>query len=121
MGRLVPDSRAQAATITAVKQKFKAQGLQVFAPTRLYKYALNVENPTPEQESASIELVWKQFFAGLSDVPHPIDDAAMEAYGVSSTPTLVLIDSAGIVRMYQPSRMTEESLTRKIEAMLGKN
>jgi len=42
----------------------------------------------------------------------------MLRYGVSSTPTLVLIDRDGIVRMYRPTRMTEAELSRRIEALL---
>ena len=43
----------------------------------------------------------------------------MLAYGVSSTPTLVLIDRQGIVRLYRPTRITEAELSRRIEALVG--
>jgi len=44
----------------------------------------------------------------------------MLRYGVSSTPTLVLIDRDGIVRMYRPTRMTEAELSRRIEVLLAR-
>jgi thioredoxin-related protein len=34
----------------------------------------------------------------------------MERYGVSTTPTIVLVDRRGLVRLYNPGRMTEEAL-----------
>jgi hypothetical protein len=43
----------------------------------------------------------------------------MLSYGVSSTPTLVLIDRNGIVQMYRPVRVTEAELSRRIEALLA--
>jgi hypothetical protein len=89
----------------------------VVAPTRR-RGDVNGKEATPAEEDAEIERVWKQSYAGLAGVPHPVDRAAMLAYGVSSTPTLVLIDRAGIVRLYCPFRLSEAVLARHIDAML---
>ena len=40
-------------------------------------------------------------------------------YGVSTTPTLVLVDRRGIVRLYHPGNMTEEELSAVIEPALA--
>jgi thioredoxin-related protein len=40
-------------------------------------------------------------------------------YGVSSTPTMVIADRQGIIRLYHPGRMTEEELEAQIRATLG--
>jgi hypothetical protein len=37
---------------------------------------------------------------------------------VSTTPTLVLIDRSGIVRLYRPGRMTYEELAPRIAELL---
>ena len=82
----------------------------VRAPTRHY-------DNSPEEDKL-IEKVWKESYTGLEDVPHPVNEAAMLRYGVSSTPTLVLIDAKGIVRMYRPFRMSETELGRHIDTLL---
>jgi thiol-disulfide isomerase/thioredoxin len=114
------DCKAQGPVIARLKQKYEPRGLRVLAPTRLYGEAPGVEHPTAAQESQQIERVWKTSYAGLEGAPHPIGDAMMLRYGVSSTPTLVLIDREGMVRMYRPTRMTETELSARIEALLGR-
>ncbi len=42
----------------------------------------------------------------LADAPVPLDDANHVRYGVSSTPTVVLVDRAGLIRLYHPGQMT---------------
>jgi predicted transcriptional regulator len=37
---------------------------------------------------------------------------------VSSTPTVVLLDRQGIVRLYHPGRLTEEELDAKLTELL---
>jgi hypothetical protein len=39
-------------------------------------------------------------------------------YGVSTTPTLVLVDRAGIIRLYHPGRMTWEQLDPLVKALV---
>jgi len=113
------DCKAQAPTTARLKERFGPRGLQVIAPTRRYGDVPNVENPTAAQEDQEIERVWKTSYAGLDGAPHPISEAMMLRYGVSATPTLVLIDRQGIVRMYRPTRMTEAELARRIKDLLA--
>lgn len=114
------DCRGQAPVIERIRQKYESRDLLVVAPTRRYGDVPKVEHPTEEQEDAHIESVWKEWYSGLGGLAHPISDAMMLAYGVSSTPTLVLIDKKGIVRMYEPFRMSDRALSERIEAMFGK-
>ena len=113
------DCKAQAPTIARIKEKYESRGLRIIAPTRRYGDVPKVENPTAEQEDQEIERVWKTSYAGLDGTPHPVNDAMMLRYGVSATPTLVLIDRQGIVRMYTPTRMTESELSRRIDALIS--
>ena len=112
------DCKAQGPSIARLKQKYEPRGLRVIAPTRRYGDVPKVEHPTAAQEDQEIERVWKTSYAGLDGAPHPVSEAIMQRYGVSSTPTLVLIDREGIVRMYRPTRMTEAELSRRIETLL---
>ena len=113
------DCKAQGPVIARLKQKYESRGLRVVAPTRRYGEVPKIDHPTVEQEDAEIEQVWKTSYAALEGASHPIGETMMLRYGVSSTPTLVLIDREGIVRMYRPTRMTEAELGRRIEAVLG--
>lgn len=112
------DCKAQSPVVARLKQKYEARGLRVLAPTRRYGDVPKVDHPTAEQEDQEIEHVWKTSYAALDGAPHPISETMMLRYGVSSTPTLVLIDRQGIVRMYRPTRMTEAELSQRIEAVL---
>jgi thiol-disulfide isomerase/thioredoxin len=112
------DCKAQVSTIARVKQKYESRGLRVVAPTRHYGEVDKIEHPTEAQEDEEIERVWKTSYAALDGVDHPIAEDMMLSYGVSSTPTLVLIDRQGTVRMYRPTRMTEGELSQRVEALL---
>jgi len=112
------DCKAQAPVIARLREKYEPRGLRVLAPTRRYGDVPKIEHPTDAQEDQEIERVWKASYAGLEGAPHPITETIMLRYGVSSTPTLVLIDREGIVRMYRPYRMTEAELSQRIEALL---
>ncbi len=114
------DCKAQGPVIARLKEKYGPLGLRVLAPTRRYGEAPNNEHPTAAQEDQEIERVWSTSYAALASAPHPVAEDTMLQYGVTSTPTLVLIDRAGIVRMYRPNRMTEAELSRRIEAVLAR-
>lgn len=104
--------------ITRIRERYVQKGLLVVAPTRRRGTVGDQQNATPAEEDAEIERVWKESYGGLAGVAHPIDQAAMLAYGVSSTPTLVLIDRKGIVRMYCPFRLSEAVLAQRVEELL---
>ena len=114
------DCKAQGPVVARLKQKYEPRGLRVVAPTRRYGDVPKIDHPTADQEDQEIERVWTTSYAELDGAPHPISEATMLRYGVSSTPTLVLIDRQGIVRMYRPTRMTEAELAQRIEALLAR-
>lgn len=67
------------------------------------------EPPTPDALKGQVVLL---FFRAHCATNH-------ERYGASTTPTLVLVDREGIVRLYHPGRMTEtelEPLVRRLVA-----
>lgn len=57
-------------------------------------------------------------YGAPAGVSVPISDAAMLRYGVSATPTFVLLDPRGTVRFYSATRLTEERLGREIDRLL---
>ncbi|HXH38847.1 MAG TPA: TlpA disulfide reductase family protein, partial [Thermoanaerobaculia bacterium] len=112
------DCRAQAPSLIRVWQKYKPTDLALITATRLYG-SVDDKPATPAAETAQIEKVWKELYAGLDGVPAVIDTEAMLRYGVSATPTFVLVDRKGIVRLYTPTRLSEAELSRRIDEVLA--
>jgi thioredoxin-related protein len=69
-------------------------------------------------ELAYIQEVRQHFYPELNDVPAPVSEENFRNYGASTTPTLVLLDRAGIVRMYHPGNLTYAELRAKVESVL---
>lgn len=113
------DCRAQAPILGRVLEKYRSRGLAVVAPTRLFGTGAENKPATPAEEKEQIEKVWKEFYGSLEGVSAPIDAETMVRYGVSSNPTLVLVDRRGLVRLYTPTRMSEQALSRRIEELLA--
>jgi thiol-disulfide isomerase/thioredoxin len=113
------DCRAQADSLSRVAQKYRSKGLVIIAPTRFYGTGAENRTATPEEEKRHMEKVWGGAYSGLDGVSAPIDVETMVRYGVVATPTFVLIDRKGIVRMYSPTRLSEAELTRRIELVLA--
>jgi thiol-disulfide isomerase/thioredoxin len=112
------DCKAQAPSLTRVWQKYKTSGLALITATRLYG-SLDDKPATPDLETVQIAKVWKELYAGLEGVPAIIDTETMVRYGVSATPTFVLLDRKGIVRLYAPTRLSEAELSRRIDEVLA--
>ena len=113
------DCLAQAPILGRVLEKYRAKGLAMIAPTRLFGTGAENKPATPAEEKAHIEKVWKESYAMLDGVSAPIDTDTMVRYGVSSNPTLVLADKKGLVRLYTPTRLSEAELSRRIEELLA--
>jgi len=93
-----------------VRAKFGADRLTIVAPTRRYG--------SEQEEDALIAKVWQEAYQPIDGVSHPVDEAAMLAYGVSSTPMIVLLDRRGVVRLYCPSRLSAAELEQQIAKLL---
>jgi thiol-disulfide isomerase/thioredoxin len=114
------DCKAETAIIGRVRKAFEPRGLVVVAPTRLYGYVARGAEAPPAIEKTYIEQVRRQYYPELADVASPLSAANFVTYGVSTTPTVVLIDTAGIVRLYHPGAMSESDLTNRIQTLLKK-
>jgi thiol-disulfide isomerase/thioredoxin len=114
------DCKADAPAIAAVANAFRSDGLVLIAPTRLYGYVAGGQDAPPAAEKPYIDRVRRQFYPMLEGVPMPLSDRNFVEYGGSSTPTIVLLDSKGIVRFYHPGPVTEQELSARIRTVLGK-
>ncbi len=86
--------------------------------TRLYG-TVDDKPATPAEERVQLEKVWKETYAGLEGVPTVISTNTIVRYGVSATPTFVLVDRKGMVRLYAPTRLSEAELSRRIDEVLA--
>jgi thiol-disulfide isomerase/thioredoxin len=112
------DCKAEVAILANLRKRFAPQGLAVIGPTRLYGYVAGGEDAPPEKERRYIEQIRNRFYAALSGMPVPLSAANFVTYGASSTPTLVLIDRAGIVRYYHPGAAPEAELVTRVQGVL---
>ncbi|MBV8517019.1 MAG: TlpA family protein disulfide reductase [Acidobacteria bacterium] len=112
------DCKAQAPSLARVWQRYRSKGLVLVAATRYYG-TVDEKPATHDEEKARVEQVWRETYAGLDGGIVAIDDDADIRYGASATPTFVLIDRNGIVRLYTPTRLSEEELSRQLDAMLA--
>ena len=87
----------------------------MIAPTQRYGIAAGGENATPAAELAYIQDTRDRYYTALLDVPAPVSQENLSVYGVSTTPTLVLLDRAGKVAFYHPGALSYEELRAAID------
>jgi thiol-disulfide isomerase/thioredoxin len=113
-----PDCKIESPILAKLYAKYQSQGLTIVAPTQRYGYVAGGAQAPPDEELRYMLEVRDKHYAFLADLPVPISIANHERYGVSSTPTVVLLDRQGIVRLYHPGRLTEEELDAKLTELL---
>jgi thiol-disulfide isomerase/thioredoxin len=114
------DCKAEAPVIARLRQEFAPQGLVVIGPTQLYGYAAQGADAAPEQERAYIESVRTRYYASLQNMPAPLSKLNFDAYGASTTPTLVVLNRAGRVEMYHPGALSYEELRGAIQKVVAR-
>ena len=114
-----PDCKAQAPILAEIERDYRDAGLLVVGPTRHYGYVAGGAPATPAQELAHIDDVRKQYYGMLPNMAVPVSDEDAVDYGMDATPTLVLLDRAGIVRLFHPGQMTRAELEPQIRALIG--
>jgi len=114
------DCKAEAPIIAQLRSEYAGKGLKVIGPTRLYGYTAQIEHAKPSDELPYIDAVRHRFYGGLLDMPVPISKANFDAYGASTTPTLVLLDRAGKVAWYHPGAVPYAELRGEIEKVVAR-
>ena len=110
-----PDCKNEAPVLAKLLTKYQSLGLSIIAPTQRYGYVAGGKPASPDDELKYIVEVRDTVYSFLKDMPVPVSVVNHERYGVSTTPTLVIVDRRGAVRLYHPGQMTEAEL----EAQLG--
>jgi thiol-disulfide isomerase/thioredoxin len=109
------DCKAEGPVIARLRQEFAREGLVVIGPTQLYGYAAQGADAAPAQERAYIESVRQRYYSSLPDMPVPLSQQNFNAYGASTTPTLVVLNRAGQVAMYHPGALSYDELRSAVQ------
>ena len=112
------DCKAESAMVAALLDKYRVQGLVLVAPTQRYGYGSEGRPASPDRELSHIVQVRDTSYAFMRKESVPVTDANYKQYGVASIPMHVLIDRTGIIRLYQPGRITPEELDQAIRKLL---
>jgi len=113
------ECKRQGPILSRLLDEHRAAGLTVVAPTQRYGYALKRAPATAEAELAHIARVRDEFYPFLRSEAVPVSEHNHKLYGVSTTPTMVVLDRKGIVRVYHPGMMTAEELEAAILPLLA--
>lgn len=113
------DCKQQSPILNDLMKKYGDQGLVIVAPTMRFGYTARGKDATPDEEMRYIDQVRQEFYPVLAGQPIPVSEATHLKWGVSTTPTLVLVDRRGIIRMYNPGRLTMEQLEPKVSALIN--
>jgi thiol-disulfide isomerase/thioredoxin len=112
------DCKAEAPILKQLGTEFEGQGLVIIGPTKLYGYTAQDEHASAAEEGAFIEKVYARFYSEIPNLKVPVGEMNFERFGASTTPTIVVADRRGIVRLYHPGIMDEASLRAAIEPLL---
>jgi thiol-disulfide isomerase/thioredoxin len=115
------DCKAQLPVLERLVNRYRSQGLVLVAPTRRYGYIAGGATAPPAEETRYIAELRRTTYASLGSAPTPLAEANHRRYGVSTTPTLVVVDRDGLVRLYRPGQMTEAQLEAVLQPLLVKS
>lgn len=110
--------KSQIPIVRQVMDEFGPKGLVVVGPTQRYGYGARGAILTPAAELKYIDEVRQRVYAPLPGMAVPVSEENFSRYGASTTPTLVLVDSGGIVRLYRPGPMSYEELRARVRTVL---
>lgn len=114
-----PDCKSMIPVISRLQQEHGAKGFTVIGPTQRYGYVAAGKEAGPADEFKYIDEVRKQYYSPLGGMPVPVSEENFKVWGCSTSPTLVLVDRKGIVRMYRPGKMTYEELAPQVEKLVS--
>lgn len=114
------DCKAEIPILVRLRQEFASQGLVLIGPTQFYGYAAYGADAAPAAERAYIESVRTRYYSSLPDMPVPLSNHNFDAYGASTTPTLVVLNRAGQVALYHPGAMPYDELRAALQKAVAR-
>ena len=113
-----PDCKRQEPVLRALYEEYHDLGLVIVGPTQFYGFISRGQTAAPEEELAYLSGDYAAEFPIPPWMGVPISGDNFLNFGVSTTPTLVLVDRDGIVQRYNPGDMSHEELAELIEPLL---
>ncbi len=102
------DCKSMTDSLVTLQQQYGPKGFTIVGATQRYGYIGGNDAP-PDRETRYIEEIRTAFYGGLK-MHVPLSEENFRAYGSSTSPTLVLVDRTGIVRLYHPGKMSYAEL-----------
>ncbi|MEP6783794.1 MAG: redoxin family protein, partial [Acidobacteriota bacterium] len=113
------DCKKQGPILEALVNKYKDSGITVIAPTQRFGYVDKKKPAGAAEELAYIEQIRDQYYPWMKSVSAPVSNDVYDKYGVSTTPTYVMIDRDGKVSTYLPGQPTVEELEPLIRKIIA--
>ena len=112
------DCKRQEPVLELLHKNYSDQGLAFLGPTKLYGYTAQGREATPSEELDYLRNAYQKSYPTPHWMPVPVSTQNFLRFGVSSTPTLMLVDRRGIVRLYHPGYLGYSELEDHIEPLL---
>ncbi len=112
------DCKVEVSMLQQLNATFGPKGLVLVGPTQHYGYAANGQDAPRDVETKWIDENRQKYYGRVGPMTVPVSEQNFVTYGASSMPTFVLIDKAGIVRLYYPGKMTYEELAPRIAKLV---
>ena len=115
------DCKFQGPILARLQEEFGAQGLTIVGPTQRYGYVAGGQEAPLAEETKYIDRIRREFYGSVR-MTVPVSEENFKSWGSSTTPTLVVVDRQGVVRLYHPGRMRYEELQPVVvEVVKGRN
>jgi thiol-disulfide isomerase/thioredoxin len=114
------DCKAEVPELARLVAQYQSTGLVLIGPTQHYGYAAGGGDAPSDQETRYIDTIRNRYYAALPEMSVPLSEENFQRFGASTTPTLVLIDRRGIVRLYHPGAMPYSQLANEVAQVAAK-
>ena len=114
-----PDCKNMAPALAQLNDTYKDRGFVIVAPSMRYGYVAGGKDATADEETKYIDSIRQASYPVLAGQPIHLSEANHLRYGVSTTPTVVLVDRDGIIRLYHPGQMTLEEMDPLVSKLAG--
>lgn len=113
-----PDCKRQEPVLQELYDEYHDDGLEIVGPTQLYGFTARGQQATPLEEFDYISGPYQEEFPIAPWMSVPIGRDNFTNFGVSTTPTLVLVDRDGIVQRYNPGDLSYRELVALIDPLM---
>jgi thiol-disulfide isomerase/thioredoxin len=112
------DCKQQGPVLERLQAEFGGKALTIVGPTQRYGYVQGGRDASPAEEVKYIESVRNGYYANLK-MAVPVSEENFKNFGSSTSPTLVVLDRNGIVKLYRPGKISYEELRPVVAGIAG--